>query len=65
MVTLQPNLEQIAELPIVSDVAGGQVAMVIKDRLFFRKVMIEPFGSAGLQQKIFVNEFHRLVISDW
>jgi hypothetical protein len=58
MIALEPDFGQVAELAIFGDVARGQMAVVIKDRLFFGESVIETFGCAGLEEKIFVNEFH-------
>src|ERR1051326_4424175 len=58
MIALQPDFEQVFELPILSDVSRRQVEMVIEYWFLFGEIVIEALGSAGLQQEIFVNEFH-------
>jgi hypothetical protein len=42
MVTFQPDLEKVAELPVVGDVARRQVAVKIQDRFWLRKFMVQP-----------------------
>ena len=63
VVPLQPDLEQVLELPVLRDVPRRQVAMIIKDRLRLRELVIEPRRRPGVQEKVFVNEFHTLVES--
>ena len=66
MVAFEPDFEEVVKLAVFRDVARRKMAVIIKDRLFFGKLMIEPSGGSGLQEKIFVNEFHndplRLII---
>ncbi len=61
MVALQPDLEQVLELPVLRNVPRGQVAMVVKYRLRLGKLVIKPRRRARAQEEIVVDELHRLV----
>jgi hypothetical protein len=65
MIALQPDLEQVLELPVLGNVLRREVAMIIKYRFGFRELVIEPYGSRCLEKEVFVDEFHKgvLVIS--
>ena len=57
MVALEPDLEEVFELPILSDVARRKVAVVIEDRLVFG-VVVEEFSRRGaLKQEIVVDKW--------
>src|ERR1019366_350848 len=58
MVPFEPDLGEIVELPVLSDVARRKVAVVIENRLRLRKLVIEAAGSARLEEKVFVDELH-------
>ena len=56
MVALQPNLEEIRKAPIFREVARGQVAVVVENRLRLCKLVVKTARSARLEQEIVVDE---------
>jgi hypothetical protein len=44
VVALQPDLEEVLELAVSSQIRGRQVAVVIQDRFVFRELVIQPPG---------------------
>jgi len=58
MIPLEPNLKEIGKLPVPRDVPRRKVAMVIKNRLVRRILMIQPRRCPGLEKKVRVNEAH-------
>src|SRR5258706_4866679 len=58
MIALEPDLKKIVELAGLGQIASRQMAMVIKNGLLFRELMIKPAGRARLEEENFVNELH-------
>ena len=48
VVALQPDLGEVAELPVLRDVRGGQVAVVVENRLVLGEGVIEMPGGLRL-----------------
>jgi hypothetical protein len=53
---IDPHIEQIFKLPIVGDIRGRKMIVVVNDRLRSRVIMIKPPRRFALQQKVFVDE---------
>jgi hypothetical protein len=49
VVALKPDLKQVVEAPIVSDIFGGKMAMIIKDRLPRRVLTKQVSGCFGFK----------------
>jgi hypothetical protein len=47
MIALEPDLKKIVELAVLGQIAGRQMAMVIKNGLLFRELMIKPACESG------------------
>ena len=62
VIAFQPNLKEVSELAVFGDVARGEMIVVVEDRLRFSKVVIQSASGFGLQQKVFVDEFHDDVV---
>jgi hypothetical protein len=62
MIAFEPDLEEIAELAVLGDIARREMIVVIEHRLGFGKVMIKSPRGPGLEQKIVVDEFHGGVV---
>ena len=59
VVPSQPDLGNVLIPDILPDFPGIQVAVIVNDRLSFRRFMIQLFRRFRIQQKIFVQEhFH-------
>jgi hypothetical protein len=59
VISLEPDLEQIRESPVFSNVLWIQVAVEIDDRLRRGELPVEVPGSVVRQQEIFSEEaFH-------
>ena len=58
MIALQPDLEQIAEAAIFCDVSRREMIVVIQNWFSLGELMIQPACGLGVQQEIFVDEFH-------
>ena len=56
MVTFEPDLEQVFELPVLRDVAWREMAVVIEDRLRLRELVIEPPCRLRAEQEVIVDE---------
>ena len=56
VVSLQPDLEQIGEPPIFSNVAGRKMTVIVEDGLRSGELMIKTPGSIVRQKKIFGEE---------
>jgi hypothetical protein len=60
VITFEPNLTQIIELPVLGNVPRRQMTVIIEDRVILGKLMIQPAGSFGLKKEVGMNEFlHR------
>ena len=62
MITLQPDLGEIAEAAITSDISCGKMGVIIDDGLRLRVLVVEPLGRRGMEQEIVVNEVHKIPI---
>src|SRR5690606_37356340 len=62
VVPAQPQLRQIAELVVLGDLRGGEVAVIVEDGLVLRHLVIEFACDLGLEQEVVVDErpLHRL-----
>ena len=60
MIALQPQLCQIAELPVLSDILRRNVIVIVKDRLLYGILMIQYLSRFCSQQKVFI---HKLIHS--
>jgi len=58
MVALEPNLEEIPKLPILGDILGRKVAVVIEDRLGLRKLVVKAARRHRAEEKVVVDELH-------
>jgi len=58
VIAFEPDLKQIGEAPVRSDIFGWQVIVVIEDRLVLGKVVVKPLGRFALKKKIVVDERH-------
>ena len=58
MVAFQPRFGQVVEAPVLGDLLGRQMAVVIEDRLFGRKAAVQPLGRFVAQQEIVMDEGH-------
>jgi hypothetical protein len=58
MITLKPNLAQVAELPVLRDIFGREMRMKIQNRLVLGELPVKPPRRTVMQQKILTNEFH-------
>ena len=58
MVALQPDFEQVGELPVAGQIERRQVAMIIQNGLPLGVLVIEPPRGFVAQQKIVVDERH-------
>ena len=56
MVAAQPDLCDVFKLPILVNLAGIQMAMVVNDRLFFGVLVVEMFCGLGVQEKILIHK---------
>src|ERR1700722_5349095 len=63
VIAFEPDLVEIAELPVIRNVLRGKMAVVIKDRLHGRILVIEEAGELALQYKIFSDESHVTYLS--
>ena len=60
VVAFEPDFEKILELAIGGDVFRRKVAVVIENRLGRGETVIKTASRFGVEEKIFVNERHRL-----
>ncbi len=58
VIPLQPDFEQISELPVGSHILRRQVAMVVQDRLRLSVFCEEAARRLGAEEKIIVDERH-------
>ncbi len=58
VITLQPDLEEIAKLPVGGDVRRGEMGVEIKDGLAGGKFVVETAGGSVLEQEILVDKGH-------
>ena len=65
MVTFEPDLEQVSELAVPSDVLGWQMAVVIEDRLVLGVLVVEALGVFVGEKEIFVNKGHPVAPSSF
>ena len=56
VVAPQPDFRQIGEAVVLGDEFWRQVAVVVEDRLPFRKIMVEVARGGGMEQEIVVDE---------
>ena len=62
VIAFEPDFKQILELAVRRDVARRNVAMVVKNRLGLGVLMVKFAGRFGAQQKIFVDEGHKIFL---
>jgi hypothetical protein len=60
MVALEPDFKKVFELAVFRDVARRNVAVIIKYRLVSRELVVKPSRRFVGEQKIFVDEGHKL-----
>ena len=65
MVALEPDLEQVTELAVPSDVLGRQMAVVIEDRLVLGVLVVEALRVFVREKEIFVNKGHPVAPSSF
>jgi hypothetical protein len=58
VIALEPYLEQISESTVLCNVFRRKMIVVIKNWLSFRELMEQSACGLGVQQEIFVDEFH-------
>jgi len=59
VVACQPNLRKVVKPPVLRDVGGGQVAVVIVNRLLLGVIVVEALGGVGVEEEVVVDErFH-------
>ena len=58
MIALEPDLEQVVELPVLGDVARRQVVVVVEDRLLGGVALVQPPRRRGLKKEICAEERH-------
>src|SRR5215469_10287634 len=58
VITLKPDFKQIAKAPVLGDVGGRKVSVVVEDGLIFSPLVINLSRRLSLQQEIRVNESH-------
>ena len=60
MVTFQPNLKQVVELAVFRNVLRGNMAVIVENRLVFGVFVIKLARGLRAEQKIIVDEGHRV-----
>ena len=59
ILSAEPHLDDVVELPVLIDLLRGNVAVVIHQRLSGRVLRVEVLRSLGIQKKILVHKcFH-------
>jgi hypothetical protein len=56
MVSLEPDFEEVLELPVLSDVARRKMAVIVEDWFRSRKLVIKSARCVCEKEKVVVNE---------
>ena len=56
VVAPQPDLGDVLELPVLVDLPGDQMAVVVDDGHGRREIVVEMPGGGGVQQKILIHK---------
>ena len=59
VVAAEPDLGDVLELPVLRDVLGRQVAVVVEDRHLAGVLVVQPLRGLAAQQEILSHELHR------
>src|SRR6185312_1304676 len=65
VISFEPDFKQIAKAPVLSDVFGRDMAVIVNDRLRFCVALVQFPRGAVLQEKIIVNEWAHVCIPIW
>ena len=60
VIPFQPDLKQIGESPVFRNFFGGKMAVVVKDRLLLRILVIQTPGGFAVEKKMVSDEYHAL-----
>ena len=67
VIAFQPDVIQILKPIILRDLLRRQVAVVVKNRLVFRVIVVQAAGKLGIKQKIFGHKrcHFRVLFAPW